>query len=690
MRVRMEPGIDRSPGASLAAGDLRVRVLVLGCMSGVLLWLPMGFYGLVPSTGLLTLVALVPVLALPVAGPWRALAAFTAGITWSAPQFLAFAPTSLALALVAPLVHAGTLGITFGVSSWFARRLGWTEAGAALGAAGIWLAMSLLLDELGFPQTPLTVGLVTFSALPALASRIVGVPGLDALAILFSAGVLQLVRARWRLLAITSVVWSASCFVAWNWPTEGLEEVSVHVVQPTIRTEDFQASGWSLGTRLSVTHRLDSLTAEAAKRPAGLIVWPEGGTGVPDVQVGDRRESISRTLKGSDAALIVATTIVGSRGRYAGAALIHDDRIHDITYKSHPVPIAEHDVRRREARPLDTRFGKVGVLICYDSMFASAVRSLGERGSEYLVLTTNDSSFGHSSALYKHLATTRLRALSYGLPLVVASNMGPSGFYDSSGREIGSAEFAERGVFSAVVERTAAFPPSYHFARWLWLLAVALLLVSIVTARNKGEAREATALRIKLRWVVVLSAWAVVLSVCAAVLGLSIEIGAQYLRDPSALREVSERARALIARTQGEFDGFGPAFRQSSQQTCGAAALAAALTHLGQLSTEEELRRRCRLPLGLVSAKQLTECASAAGMVAQGFQADWRWLTELGPDVAILHLDSEHFVALLGTEDDIAIVVDPKQGGVLTVPREQLESAWTGRAIRLSYKNPFM
>jgi len=573
------------------------------------------------------------------------------------------------------------MGTAFGLSSLCARRLGWGETGSAIGAAGAWLALSSVINELGYPLAPLSLGLLSFSSVPSLASRVVGVPGLDSLVILCSAGVLQLVRGRWQLLAVTALVWLGASVIAAEWPSDVLGEVAVHVVQPATRTEDFRASGWSLGTRLAVAHRLDSLTAEAGRRRDGLIVWPEGGTGAPDVQVRQRRESIDRALATSDSALVAATTIVGSRGRYNGAALVHNGQVQDITYKSHPVPIAEGDIRRRNAQALDTPFGKVGVLICYDSMFASAIRELGHQGAEYLLLTTDDGSFGHSSALYGHLAITRLHAISYGLPLVVASNMGPSVFFDRSGREIDSSEFAERGVFSSDVQRISTHPPSYNVARWLWLLPLVSLLVAISTRRKTVDA---PALGPRIVWVVVAAASA------GMILGVAIEVCAQRLRDPAAISDISEKLRVLFVPTEEEFDGFGPAFRQSAQQSCGLAALAAVLSHLGELSTEEELRRACRLPPGLVSLEQLAKCANAAGMVSQGFQGDWQWLTELEPAVAILHVEPEHFVAVLGTTGDTALIFDPERGAVFTVTRKDLESRWTGPALRVGYPGPFL
>jgi len=74
-----------------------------------------------------------------------------------------------------------------------------------------------------------------------------------------------------------------------------------------------------------------------------------------------------------------------------------------------------------------TDFGKVGILICYDSWFPETARLLSYRGAE-LVLLPN-------AGYYRELI--HARAADNGLTIAVSSLNGPAGIWDSGGNEAG-------------------------------------------------------------------------------------------------------------------------------------------------------------------------------------------------------------------------------------------------------------
>ena len=101
--------------------------------------------------------------------------------------------------------------------------------------------------------------------------------------------------------------------------------------------------------------------------------------------------------------------------------------------------------------PDGTRFTAV---ICWENLFSGYVRRAVSDGARLLVVLTNDAWGGRSAAAHGHNAVSVLRAVETGLPVLVASNAGPSLGIDRRGRVIAR----PRGVFTHEVVTAAVKP----------------------------------------------------------------------------------------------------------------------------------------------------------------------------------------------------------------------------------------
>jgi apolipoprotein N-acyltransferase len=77
---------------------------------------------------------------------------------------------------------------------------------------------------------------------------------------------------------------------------------------------------------------------------------------------------------------------------------------------------------------------RVGVFICYESVFPHEVRQFVKRGANLLVNISNDGYFGHSSAREQHLEIARMRAAENRRWLIRATNDGITATIDPAGR----------------------------------------------------------------------------------------------------------------------------------------------------------------------------------------------------------------------------------------------------------------
>lgn len=96
--------------------------------------------------------------------------------------------------------------------------------------------------------------------------------------------------------------------------------------------------------------------------------------------------------------------------------------------------------------PLAGQGARVGVLICFESIFPELARKWVDGGANLLVNITNDAWFGRSSAPWQHFSMAVFRAVETRRSLARAANTGISGFVDPLGR---------------LLERSALFRPCY-------------------------------------------------------------------------------------------------------------------------------------------------------------------------------------------------------------------------------------
>ena len=89
-------------------------------------------------------------------------------------------------------------------------------------------------------------------------------------------------------------------------------------------------------------------------------------------------------------------------------------------------------------RLIDTEDGKIGCLICFDSIFPYLARSTVKQGAEILVIMTNDSWYKDHPAVYQHNNQARWRAVENGRYVARAANSGISSFISPHGEIIAS------------------------------------------------------------------------------------------------------------------------------------------------------------------------------------------------------------------------------------------------------------
>ena len=108
------------------------------------------------------------------------------------------------------------------------------------------------------------------------------------------------------------------------------------------------------------------------------------------------------------------------------------------------------DFSRGDSRaPLEADGSKLGVFVCYESIFPDEVRQFAANGAQVFVNVSNDGWYGDSGAYAQHLKQARMRAVENDRWLLRDTNTGVTAAIDPYGRVVASAPRKIRTVLLA-------------------------------------------------------------------------------------------------------------------------------------------------------------------------------------------------------------------------------------------------
>jgi apolipoprotein N-acyltransferase len=144
----------------------------------------------------------------------------------------------------------------------------------------------------------------------------------------------------------------------------------------------------------------------------------------------------------------------------------------------------------RQNTVMETPFGRIGSLVCYEIIFPGLVRKFVNNGANLLVTVTNDAWFGRYSAPYQHFSTAVFRAVENRVPVIRAANTGVSGFIDAHGRIKKKGGIFVSAVLTEELE-TGPFKKSFYsrygdlFA-FLCIISTILLVADNIKLKTKN------------------------------------------------------------------------------------------------------------------------------------------------------------------------------------------------------------
>jgi apolipoprotein N-acyltransferase len=284
--------------------------------------------------------------------------------------------------------------------------------------------------------------------------------------------------------------------------------LSVAVIQGNID----QSLKWDPAYQEETIRIYRDLSQEALLSTPELIIWPE--TAVPFYFLNENRFTpglFRLTRVGQTHLLFGSPALDHQRGEthyYNRAYLLSPEGRINFYDKVHLVPFGEYIPLKRflpfvgkmvqaigDFSPgmgsygLPHPRGKIGVLICFETIFPELSRAYKQEGCRILVNMTNDAWFGNTSAPYQHLSMLVFRAVENRVWIARAANTGFSAVIDTSGRIVKRVPlFQAGGIYAKIPLRGEKTFYSNH-GDWIIIFCGFVFLVGIVMAGIKYKRR---------------------------------------------------------------------------------------------------------------------------------------------------------------------------------------------------------
>ena len=445
-------------------------------------------------------------------GFWFGMLGYAANLYWIAIALLIFTKLAIVGYIAALFVLAPVVAVA-GIALFVLRRN--TRLPLALLLPVVWVASEVVLNymsDLAFPWLPLGLAL-SRTPLLAQAADLSGVRGLS----FCIAAVNGLIADAWllrgqraaiakRLAGAVVIVAALAVYGDWRMRTTQLLPLApVAIVQPNIPQEE----KWQAENQSRIESILDEITRKRlAAHDAKLILWPEASLPGFIEEHPEWSSDLRSMARSSHTPILFGTLDVEWHGPgdydYYNAAMLVDSmgvlNAQPPYRKSYLVPIVERVPfvnprwfkglkyfggygRGQNTRPFVVSFGKVGVLICYESIFPQRSREFRREGANLIVNITNDAWFGKSLAPYQHEAHMALRAIENRVGIVRAANTGISAYIDPLGRIQGETQLdvADSRVYNA--QTTSVTTLYVRFGDWLGTMALLATVLGLFWAR---------------------------------------------------------------------------------------------------------------------------------------------------------------------------------------------------------------
>ena len=409
--------------------------------------------------------------------------------------------------LLVPLILAFFIGFLSLVTGFFNSN----KIFMAISFSCLWVLIEYLRSNIIFPFPWGLLGYSATSIMPLLQfASIVGISGLSFFVALVSSAIFT--RSFKYILAIGLMFCSVYIYGYFRLENsknlvEGSEKREmIRIIQPNVKEERFD----SINPQTQIYHKLLKLSNRYGIKNIDYIIWPEASLPIP-VVIDDSIKSLLNEIKRKENSKIIigadriekekndrykqynSLLVVNSFGEIIS---VYDKKIlvpfgeyiplnkvfPFIRKIAHSFKLGDFDVGDIDSSIKLDKKNHILVSICSESIFDMSYYEKLDYNNLFMLNITNDVWFRDSLEPYQHFNMSRVRAVEYGIPLVIAANTGISGVIDSFGRVLVKTDLNKEIIVDYNLPQKLASPTLYYKVNKLIIpsIIVIFLLVSAV------------------------------------------------------------------------------------------------------------------------------------------------------------------------------------------------------------------
>jgi len=290
--------------------------------------------------------------------------------------------------------------------------------------------------------------------------------------------------------------------IAVRWPPDYFDRTLSELTALTLKS----AADGAAKDSTSQASTSQGSTSQGSTKKFDLIIWPESpapfytsdprfrnaisdlarraGTWVVTGAIGTAPAAQS----GGQELIFNSAVIVSPTGEWTGRY----DKVHLVPFGEYlPFPslfsfagglskeVGEFEPGRSR-EPVDTGDEKLGVFICYESVFPDDIRQFADRDAQVFVNISNDGWYGDSGAWSQHVNQTRMRAIENDRWILSAANTGLTVSIDPYGRMVVRAPRKERTTLVAPYALTYVTTFYSRHGDWFAMLCAIISLAALV------------------------------------------------------------------------------------------------------------------------------------------------------------------------------------------------------------------
>ena len=282
---------------------------------------------------------------------------------------------------------------------------------------------------------------------------------------------------------------------------ENLQSVRIALLQGSID----QYKKWDQEYVREIKESYAGLASMIPKASVNLVVWPE--TALPGWYPQDKKVAgwLEKVVRKTRVHHLAGAVTRGEEKALNSAFLLSPDGTVLARYdKMHLVPFGEFVPMQsilgrwiavlnelggftggEGHRPLGFNGTRLGVGICYESIFPEIPRAQVRNGADILVNLTNDGWYLDTAAPEQHFAMNVFRAVENRRFLVRAANTGISGILSPSGTIVDRTRLGERTVLTGTASPRGEKTLFTRFGDWFPLLCSVSAVFGIAARRKK-------------------------------------------------------------------------------------------------------------------------------------------------------------------------------------------------------------